>query len=241
MDTNLNNDIDKEEKQKGSSIEYDENEGIEVQHDMEKKNTSVHVEEKKKKKKQKQKFIPSVFIVLIVLFFAIISVGSYVPIRNNIFSNKDHTKNYIESNSFVYSLSDLTRYLKQSKLEGEEDDWYDSRYEDLESIKYYIKNRDTDISISNIPNITDSTLKDQINNSQFYMIVKTDENSDLTVQSSLNNRYSEKFKDYLLNLINNDVKEYANLDIAYVIPQNIDNYNDLFTYNVKVRHYIFPT
>lgn len=230
MDTNLNNDMEKEKDQGDRDINYKGDEKIEVQCDRELKEESKYTKEQTGKEKKK-KFIPSVLIVLIVLFFSVISVGSYVPIRDNILSSKDHTKNYIESSSFSYTLSEVTKYLKQAKLEG--NDWYDSRYEDLESIKYYIRDRDTTQSISNISNVTDSVLQAQINNSQFYMIVKTDENSDFTVQSSLNKRSNERFKDALLNLTNQNVEEYANLDIAYVIPQDLDNYNDLFTHNVK--------
>ncbi|QXM07398.1 sensor histidine kinase [Crassaminicella indica] len=166
-----------------------------------------------------------------ILIFAVVSVGSYAPVKEIVFNTEGNTKAYIQSNNFIYTLANLTRYLKKSKLEGK--DWYNYRYEELKSIKYYISNKDKAISISNMSDVTENEVQEQINKSQFYMHVKIDENGNPKIESSLGEKFNKSAFIDGLNLRHVKKMEYANLDILYIVPKNLDNYNDIFIYNIK--------
>ncbi|KUO50305.1 MAG: histidine kinase [Desulfitibacter sp. BRH_c19] len=172
--------------------------------------------------------------LLIILILTVISVGIYAPIKDYAF--KDDTQQYLESDNFVLTLTDLTRYLNQP-----EDQSYYHRFENLKNIKYYIGHVDADENktkvISNISLISDDTnskLRQEINNSQFYLQVKFDEKGNSTIESSQGNGFNKDFFiNRLLSRSENGLEEYANLEIAYTIPKNIGQYDDIFTYEVK--------
>lgn len=168
-------------------------------------------------------------VLLFLLLFAIISVSIYTPIKNNVF--EDSTKKYIESNSFIYSLTDLTRYLKETKIDNT--DRYDSQYENLKNIKYYIGKKDQSAFYSNIPDATEAILQNELNNSQFYLSMKTDEKGNPEIESSYYLKNNKNAFIDGLNIRNENALEYANLIIFYSVPKNLTADNDLFIYNIK--------
>ena len=91
------------------------------------------------KRSGKNLFSTSLATVLIILALAIISVVSYLPIRNIYFPVGDNVKNHIESsgiNSMAYNIARLTRSLQ--RYVNQRNDWSDDRYINVESIKYKI-------------------------------------------------------------------------------------------------------
>ncbi len=163
--------------------------------------------------------------LLILLIFSIISVGVYAPIKDYLF--KYDTKEYIESSNFNYALADLTRYLKDSKLRNSNET--NTVYENIQSIKYLIESKDKGFIASNLT----SPPAEERNNSQFYLHMTTDVNSKPTIESSLGSAFDKTAFINGLNLNNQNALDYANLDISYMIPKNINGYNDLFTRNIK--------
>ena len=166
--------------------------------------------------------------LLIILILTVISVGIYTPIKDYAF--KDNIEQFIETDNLVYVLSDITKYLVQP----EDRSYNHNRYANLKSIKYYITNEEKTLSISNIPEVTAYKLQQEINDSQFYLQVRIDEEGNPTFESSQGERFNKDvFANGLLSRSESGLGNLANLEIAYSIPKNLDGYNDIFTYEVK--------
>ncbi|MCT4605651.1 MAG: HAMP domain-containing histidine kinase [Marinisporobacter sp.] len=235
MDTNLNNDL-KDDKD-------------------EKKNM--------KKARKQNKFRASAFVTILMIFiFAVVSVGSYLPTKDLLFSEKNITKTYIEGDHFNYRLARLTRYLERVVVEGNDEDPYE--YANIDSIKYYISNKDKTISKSNIKDIDEvqgineevvneereisknnirgtieSKLEQLMNKSMFYMHIKTDDKGNIQIEQISDKKFDQyEFKN-TLNSINKSLEAYANLEIIYMIPYdlkspvNFHNYQDAFTRDIQ--------
>ncbi len=223
------------------------------QHEKDNQENQVYFEENEEKNKLSSKankeiktdkghngFIASTFATLImVLLFTILSVGSYdSPLREKLFPTQNNTEAYIQSYDFANTLSQLTRYLLKTKVEG--NDWYAATYEDVESIKYYISNReDAIVNVSNMSDVTDELLEEEIKDSQFYLHLRFDENGKPDIENSLDKKFPKEA--FISNLVNriDDQASYANLDIFYIIPKDFEGYKDLFTSNMK-RFYVIP-
>ncbi|QZY57578.1 HAMP domain-containing histidine kinase [Crassaminicella profunda] len=204
-----------------------------------------------------------------IFIFAVVSVGSYLPAKNFLLFEKDLTKAYIESNDFSYRLARVTRYLERSMIEGNDEDPYS--YANIDSIQYYIRNKDKTISKSNIKDIdkvqgsdeeegsngerkieksnvkgtTESKLEKLMNNSMFYMHIKTDDQGNIQIEKITDEKFNQyEFKDSL-NRRTQNKEEYANLDIVYMIPSdlqspvNFHNYQDAFTRDIQEFHIQF--
>ncbi len=150
-----------------------------------------------------------------------------MPIKENLFNKRGDIKEYIQSDNFICSLNSLTAYLTASKEENIRR--YNPEYEDIESIKYDIRNKENTLHISNID---EALMENQIKESQFYLHVITDENGNPQIESSLGKKFN---KDAFINTLYMDEEkiEYANLEIIYIIPKNINSYHDVFTYDMK--------
>ncbi|SES97668.1 Signal transduction histidine kinase [Natronincola peptidivorans] len=227
MDTNLNNNHDDvNERQTDTNEEEKENsQEIEV-------NTSRSVAQNQPKKWRAS----SLAIVFALLILTVASVGSYAPIKDYYFSTENNTIDYTESNDFSFALSRFTRYLNESKLQGI--DWYDPRYENVESIKYYISNLERDISISNIPEATENRIQQQINNSQFYLWAVFDEEGTPEIETSTGIRFNKGIFAGSLFFSNEEKLNYANSQIIYIVPQDFLEHRDFFTYSMERYHAI---
>lgn len=81
----------------------------------------------------------SLAMVLMILIFSIVSVASYLPIRNIYFPVKDNVKKYVESsgiNSMAFDIANLTKRLQ--RYVNRSNDWSDDRYLNIGSVKYKI-------------------------------------------------------------------------------------------------------
>jgi len=168
-----------------------------------------------------------------VAMLAVISVVSYVPIRNTFLPAEDNIKTYLESNDFVYNLSRVTRNLQQSI--NQTNDGYDHRYVNIESVKYKVSNtEDENIATSNMEDIADDTLQNEINNSLFYMRARFDESGNPEIESSLGSKFNkETFVRNLTYTSDEGIEDYANLEILYIVPQDFEKHNDVFTFSMK--------
>lgn len=96
------------------------------------------------------------------------------------------------------------------------------------------------ISLSNMADITDNELKKEIKDSLFYMKATFDEDGNPEIESSLGSKLN---KDVFVNRLTysdeESIKEYANLDVWYIIPNDFESYNDVFTMDMKNAH-AFP-
>ena len=81
----------------------------------------------------------SLAMVLMILIFSIVSVASYLPIRNIYFPVKDNVKKYVESsgiNGMAFDIANLTKRLQ--RYVNRSNDWSDDRYLNIGSVKYKI-------------------------------------------------------------------------------------------------------
>ena len=81
----------------------------------------------------------SLAMVLMILIFSIVSVASYLPIRNIYFPVKDNVKKYVESsgiNGMAFDIANLTKRLQ--RYVNRSNDWSDDRYINIGSVKYKI-------------------------------------------------------------------------------------------------------
>lgn len=180
-----------------------------------------------KTKKQNGKFIYSAWVmVLLILLFAAVSVGSYSLIKDRLFLQSENIKAYTESHDFINTLTGLTNYLEEYKFQENENNGYYSRYENIESIKYYMNDKDKELSVSNMKDTTASALQGQINESQFYLHIIIDENSNIKIESSLDKKFNRKFINSMD--LKSENTEYDNLDILYTIPKNLEEHYDPF-------------
>ncbi|SCY43799.1 sensor histidine kinase [Alkaliphilus peptidifermentans] len=228
MDTNSNNNIE------GNKEEIDKSESF-VDKKLEENHQTQSTECTESKKlvieNKGKNYIPvSLITILVLIMFTVLAVGSYVPIKDYMFSEGQNTESYFQSYDFTSTLANLTNYLNQTKIQG--NDWYNSSYENITSIKYFIRNNDKDINISNINNITDNNLQEEIVNSQFYLNVLFDDEGNPTKIEASKQFNKEAF---LINFIYNDeIKvEYANLEITYIVPEDFESHNDIFTRSLK--------
>lgn len=257
-------------------------------------------------------FNTSIATVLIILTFAIVSVVSYLPIRNICFPVKDNVKNYIESSgidSMAYDIARLTRSLQ--RYVNQKNDWSDDRYIDIKSVKYKIyplkgsedtgqvpgdsigedngkvdtekdsegikiektakdeisgktlteseadKNNDegeteedTAIqrrSLTNMPYISDTGLRTEIDNSLLYIKMTFDENgyptADVVLGEELKKEGTRFGEDLIIDYLRAEqaerAEQYANLEVIYIVPQDFESHNDVFISGMKESH-VFP-
>ncbi|ABW20231.1 sensor histidine kinase [Alkaliphilus oremlandii] len=93
-------------------------------------------DENRFEKKKKSLLSSSFATALFTLIFAVVSVVSYIPIRNAYFgTTESHAYEYLESDRFLYQhLTGLTRKLQQS-MNGT-NDGYDDSYVNIKSVQY---------------------------------------------------------------------------------------------------------
>ncbi len=175
--------------------------------------------------------------IIIVLFIAVAAVGSYAPLKNYFIPADKHVSNYLESTSFAINLARITSYLKDTKIK--EGNWYDSRYEEQENLKFFLANTEKNVFFTNLDGfegeLIDSTaLEQELKNSQFYLQTTFDGNGNPTVESSLGKRFPKDVYINYLSLGRNDNQaSYANYQLFFFVPLEIQDNNDLFINNVK--------
>lgn len=179
---------------------------------------------------KENKFIKSTLGTLIsILLLAFIAVGSYLPLKSTFLPHKDNTKEYLESYNFSNTLAQLTTYFTSPE-------WYDNRYEDLKSIKYIVSKDKSTNTFTNMQDISKEAVDREKENGEFYLQLKVDEVGNTTVETSSTIKFDKS--DFLnnlglknkSNLIN---KNLFNLEATYIVPKNLESYNDFFVQNIK--------
>ncbi|WP_017416504.1 sensor histidine kinase [Clostridium tunisiense] len=179
---------------------------------------------------KENKFIKSTLGTLIsILLLTFIAVGSYLPLKSTFLPHKDNTKEYLESYNFSNTLAQLTAYFTSPE-------WYDNRYEDLKSIKYIVSKDKSTNTFTNMQDISKEAVDREKENGEFYLQLKVDEVGNTTVETSSAIKFDKS--DFLnnlglknkSNLIN---KNLFNLEATYIVPKNLESYNDFFVQNIK--------
>ena len=157
--------------------------------------------------------------LLIILFLAIVSVGIYTPIKDYLFDSESHIEQHIESNRFADTLADMTIYLlARDGVQFAPDgfnyftSWHNRNYSNVQSIKYFITNRERTFIISN----TDERFV-----GRFYLTIIFDEIGNPMVRSSSQSqRFNDVFIDGLSSRITRSLRmdESNNISIR-TIPQ----------------------
>ncbi len=243
MDTNLNKIKDEDKIQINDNVQYKDNEEkqeqkIETNNYYNQENESPNKKTKKAKSKShdiKNKNMSSAWVtVLLILLLAVVSISSYVPARDMMISNVDNTNKCFESYDFLATLASITRYFILSDLKAKDGYYsgYHSRYENLEGLKYYIKNNNNDKQVSNITDTTEKGLQQQIERSLFYLRVMIDEDGNPQIENSMSINFDKS--EFLSSLFQWTNAELTNFDIMYIIPKNFYDYDDFFVQNIKL-------
>jgi signal transduction histidine kinase len=196
--------------------------------------------------------------VLLVLLLAIVSVVSYLPIKNHFVLPDRAITSYLESQDFIYTLADLTNYLQEStsKTTG------DSYYRDITHLKYYVTNKTSDEKLTNIPDVSDTMLKQLGEDSVFYLQmdlsagkvtqIQTVSDSNFNKQDFIH-RYNDYYNLYLSNLetasevtpdgaVSDDSIKSSDetsplngseLEIRYMISDDVLTGNDVISRNIS--------
>ena len=204
-------------------------------------------------------------IILIIFLFATASVSSYMPIRNRILNTDKNVENYIQSNELVYRLSSLTEYLYKTRIQDVEwyshrDENINSiKYyitnsdnsininnipeltnkkleKEIENSQFYLKAKlykDGKVDVS-------TSLEGQFNTVLFINNLNLEEWED--VQSD--EEYPENMKGTRESTDSTDEevakdktkKELEELEITYIIPKDLESYNDSFVKDMKYHY-----
>ncbi|NLN49086.1 MAG: HAMP domain-containing histidine kinase [Clostridiales bacterium] len=176
-------------------------------------------------------------ITILILIFAVISVGLYSPLKSIILKESDADR-YIGSYDFAFLISDLIKHIDRTEFQNKHS--YTDRYNDMINIKYFIKNTDTDKHVTNIPDFGYYTLEKEISDSRFYMNMHIDKEGNPTIShlKAVNfNRSSfwDSLKNDYMNERNlTDESAYpGEMDIQIIVPEKISSKSDVFTRNMK--------
>lgn len=186
------------------------------------KNSNYDNDLSTKKRKHISKALVTISIILIL---SVLSVSSYVPIKEKIMSNDDTIRKYVESNDFVNYLARFTQYLIKAEVKEEKVNDY-IRFKDVTSINYYISS--DNVNKSNVNGGVDFH-----NNiyKKSYLKVNIDDKGNYKIENKTNLKINE---DILISVLNNTVKEeYNNISIKFIINNDIENYNDSFIDEIK--------
>lgn len=192
---------------------------------IDKSGEEQHVD--KSEKDKESKLLKSTFgTIFLALLLAIISVVSYSPLKNTFFSDRNNTKSYLESNDFAYVLGDQVRYLTSPE-------WYDDRLEAVQSIKYVIKRQGDVEPSTNMPAISTEAIEEQKSNSLFYLRLTMEEPGKPVIETSPGINFNKNNFFNTLDLRNKINKQYYDLDVTFIIPKDLEAYNDYFTHSVR--------
>ncbi len=182
--------------------------------------------------KNKKSFSGNLMITLMILVFTVVSVGVYSPLKNIIFKNNGITE-YLESHKFAYSLANITGYVSYNKLSADSR-YYDSAYDEMQNIKYYIRNTNTGEWTSNIKDFNEFRLEKERTGSRFYLHGAIDEEGRVTITDLIATSFhKESFVNALVNSYENEESRFANLEIIFIVPEKLSAENDLLISDMK--------
>ncbi|QUH27336.1 HAMP domain-containing histidine kinase [Serpentinicella alkaliphila] len=175
--------------------------------------------------------MPYTLITIVLLFiYSFISVSIYLPLKEAYLPHEENIEKYFNNSSFVHTLGRHTKYLYQSKILKE--DWYESRFEKVDSIKFYVPSTGTNQELSNIKNIDNTILQREIDNSLYYVTIKVLDNGIIETEGSLDINQSA-FLGGLVFSNQEDLNKFTGLEITYIVPRNFASYSDIFTNGFK--------
>lgn len=164
--------------------------------------------------------------LILSLIFALIITSLYPILKDRYISEAVNTKAYLSSQTFADTLVELTSYLEQTKLRGI--DSYDPRFEEFTNLQYYMVNRHTGHSATNVSGLNDTLLDTFRKSSQYYLKIQFSGNSTYTAGSMV---------DLLKHLSFNPLR-YSNLDVYYMIPSTFTNNDDFIIRNIEAMEVI---
>jgi len=174
--------------------------------------------------KEKKPIVSMIWTVLLALLLAVVSVVCYSPIKNHFYSEQNAISSYVKSNQFIYKLAHLTHYLARYDLENKNSEYSD--YQDSKSLKYYLINKETHKTISNLEDLSSNNLNHLTKTSLFYLKVTFDENGNMNTTESPNKNFNGgAFRDALNGYSSNRLPK--NSQVIYMIPKNLPPTDDV--------------
>lgn len=194
----------------------------------------------------KKTVVSMIGTILLVILLAIVSVVSYLPLKNHFISTNLVTTSYLESEDFIYTLADLTNYLQESTYKNPGT----SYYRDISNLKYYVTNKTSGEILTNIPNVSREILNQLTESSLFFLQmdlssgkitqIQTDSDSNFNKEDFVY-RYDDYYNLYLSNLQTASEVTPAEplslnaseLEIRYMLSDDVLTTNDLISRNIN--------
>lgn len=164
-------------------------------------------------------------------------------------TNDGYDDRYVNVKSIKYKISPLEENINTNVEHPEQT--LENQVEGAETVEE--TSEDTVLRTRNFTNMVDpseSKLQQEIDNSILYMKITFDENGYPAITNSLGGAYAYnaegiKFnKDVFTNRLTysneENLEAYANLEVEYIIPQDFESYEDVFTTDMKEMH-VFPS
>ncbi|MPN25606.1 hypothetical protein SDC9_173018 [bioreactor metagenome] len=126
-------------------------------------------------------------------------------------------------------LGELTNYMKRPG----ESNWYDQRFDGVQSIKYVIKGKDDPEVITNLTNSSEENLSKLKAESTFYLYLKTDNTGNPIVETSPNVEFNKMTFLNNIGLTYNKGNNFGNIEAIYIVPRDFASYNDHFTLFIR--------
>lgn len=164
--------------------------------------------------------------LILSLIFSLIITSLYPILKENYISEEVNTKAYLSSQTFADTLVELTSYLEQTKLRGI--DSFDPRFEGFTNLQYYMVNRNTGHSATNVSGLNDSLLDTFKKSSKYNLKLKYSGGSFSISGSMIELLKPTPFKSL----------SYSNLDVYYMIPSTFTDNDDFIIRNVQAMEII---
>lgn len=173
--------------------------------------------------KMKKLFHP----LILSLIFSLIITSLYPILKDRYISEEVNTKAYLSSQTFADTLVELTSYLEQTKLRGI-NTWYDSRFEEVRNLQYYMIDPKTGLSTTNVSGLNNVLLDTLTRSSQCY----------LRVQFNGDSIYADGSMIGLLKPLSFRTLNNSYLDVHYMIPSTFIYNDDFIIRNIEAMQVI---
>lgn len=165
--------------------------------------------------------------VILSLILSLLFVSSYPILKNFLITPEVSAQYYFKDSLFGKTLAHMTQYLVQTRFD-ESIPADDIRFEKVDNLKYFIHDKDRNLTITNIEDISLPEFKLLTLNSQFYTKIDFTD-SYYNLSGSINgqpftSRYVSSYVSENLN--------YNNLDVYYLVPTTLSSTQDFIVRNI---------
>lgn len=186
----------------------------------------------KQKNKLFIRFCP-LLILILLLMVSFTTFRVYQINKTNKYSHEENVENFIEDRSFYHLLNKINGFVRYNK-KGEKYDFYMyDEYKYIKNVKYLFNNKDTKKRYTNISDYTYEKLQKLSSKNMFLLQLNINKNGKIDVMYNSSKIHS---KEWILDNIDLDIdtiKDFANYEITYIVPEKLSDVKDLFMISMQ--------